>query len=118
MLVRHETSNFLCITLVIMVFLSFLSVCNVEPVTGCYGPQITAIIDETQISINENVTVTGRVYLIETKVTVRMISVRPMRARTHMSDRLGMEVVNPAPDAVDSEPVVNLPPFRQTSTSL
>jgi ferredoxin-type protein NapH len=67
----------LCFTLAITVSLCILSVYNVQPATGCYGPHITADINKTQFNLNENATVTGEICPAEENVTVRVSFTRP-----------------------------------------
>ncbi|MGZ4850983.1 MAG: 4Fe-4S binding protein [Candidatus Bathyarchaeia archaeon] len=49
----------------------------VQPVNSCYGPCVTSDIDKTQITINENVTVTGQICPPEENRTVRVVFTRP-----------------------------------------
>ena len=51
-----------------------------QPVSSCYGPHITATVLATQININENVTITGKICLEvddETNLTVRETFAKP-----------------------------------------
>ena len=52
---------FLGLILTITVAFGILVIWNFQSVSSCYGPHITATVSETQININENVTVTGTV---------------------------------------------------------
>jgi len=47
------------------------------PVNACYGPHITGTVDRTQLNINENLTVTGRICPPADNVTIRVDFTRP-----------------------------------------
>jgi len=74
-----SSKAFFVFTIVASLIVIGVLVC--QPVSSCYGPHITATISDTQIYINENVTVTGTVCLgLEegsTNLTVRVTFVRP-----------------------------------------
>ncbi|MCW4015627.1 MAG: 4Fe-4S binding protein [Candidatus Bathyarchaeota archaeon] len=76
---KSKTSLGFFLTIIVTLIVSVVFVC--QPVLSCYGPHITASVSETEIYINENVTVTGRVCLgLEeemTNLTVRVTFVRP-----------------------------------------
>ncbi len=66
-----------CFALVALIFLLIVSVGEVAPVEACYGPQIIADIDKTEVYINETVTVTGQICPAEPNVTIRVTFTRP-----------------------------------------
>jgi len=74
-----KSKAFFVFTIVASLIVIGVLVC--QPVSSCYGPHITATISDTQININENVTVTGKVCLgLEEdliNLTVRVTFVRP-----------------------------------------
>ena len=67
----------LCLALLALVFLLIISLGNVQPVEACYGPQITASIDKTEVHINESVTVTGQICPPGPNITIRVAFTRP-----------------------------------------
>ena len=67
----------LCLALLALVFLLIISLGNVQPVEACYGPQITASIDKTEVHINESVTVTGQICPPGPNITIRIAFTRP-----------------------------------------
>ncbi|MGB9841957.1 MAG: 4Fe-4S binding protein [Candidatus Bathyarchaeales archaeon] len=66
-----------CVTLTITLCLHSISTCNLPPANGCYGPHITAEINATEASINENITITGKICPAEPNATVRVTFTRP-----------------------------------------
>ena len=72
-------SNVFVVPIVIATIL-IIGVLVCRPVLSCYGPHITASISATEIYINENVTVSGKICLGEEEeqnLTVRVTFVRP-----------------------------------------
>jgi len=67
----------LCFALAIALSLYLVSVSDFPLATGCYGPHITAEISETEVYINEKVTVSGQICPAEPNVTVRVTFTRP-----------------------------------------
>lgn len=67
----------LCFALAVTILVSIISILIVQLVFACYGPQITATLSKTEVILNENVTITGQIYPIETNKTVRVCFVRP-----------------------------------------
>jgi hypothetical protein len=65
----------LAVLAIVAVYL--FNVYYVQPVNSCYGPCVTSDIDNTQIILNENVTVTGQICPPEENRTVRVVFTRP-----------------------------------------
>jgi ferredoxin-type protein NapH len=74
MSIKQRTILCLCIAALIAVY--FLSA-QVSPADCCYGPHITANINNTQINLNETVTVSGQVCPAALNKTVRIVFTRP-----------------------------------------
>jgi ferredoxin-type protein NapH len=74
MSIKPRTIHCLCIAALIAVY--FLSA-QVSPADCCYGPHITANINNTQINLNETVTVSGQVCPAALNKTVRIVFTRP-----------------------------------------
>ncbi len=68
---------FLCTTIAVLIAVSVLSICYVQPADSCYGPCITSDIDRTKIDINETVTINGQVCPAEQNKTIRIAYTRP-----------------------------------------
>lgn len=116
-----------------------------QPVLGCYGPHINAIVSQTQINIGETVTVSGRICsnLTGPNVTIIVTFVRPNLSWIdhkiiadeitgefqvtqeadmagywnifpklgHMTDRLGVTVIDEKVDSETPIPLIDLPEF-------
>jgi len=67
----------LCLAFVALIFLLIISTSEFQPVEACYGPHITSTIDKTEVSLNESVTITGKICPPEPNVTVRVTFTRP-----------------------------------------
>ena len=75
-----KAKAFLGVTLTFAVTMILIGIFVCQQVFSCYGPHITATVSETEIYINENVTVTGKVCLgseEEANLTVRVTFVKP-----------------------------------------
>jgi polyferredoxin len=57
--------------------LAIVIVLIILPVNACYGPHITGVLDRTQVYLNENVTVTGKICPPANNVTIRVTFTRP-----------------------------------------
>ena len=77
MWVAIKQRTVLSLSIVALIAVCVLSAQYVAPADACYGPCITADIDRTQVTINENVTVTGQVCPPGENRTVRVIFTRP-----------------------------------------
>jgi len=67
----------LCLSILALIAVYVLSVQYVEPADACYGPHITADIDNTQVILNDSVTVSGQVCPAEQNKTIRVAFTRP-----------------------------------------
>ncbi|MBN1244397.1 hypothetical protein JXA31_02245, partial [Candidatus Bathyarchaeota archaeon] len=67
----------LCLAFVALIFLLMITTGEFQPVEACYGPHITSTIDRTEVSLNESVTITGKICPPEPNVTVRVTFTRP-----------------------------------------
>ncbi|MFC1486843.1 4Fe-4S binding protein [Thermoproteota archaeon] len=76
-----ESNTFIGIIPIIITALLVVGIFVCQPVSSCYGPHITASLSASEISINENITVTGTVCLGTeegpTNLTVRVTFVKP-----------------------------------------
>jgi len=67
----------LCLAFVALIFLLIIATGKFQTGEACYGPHITSTIDKTEVSLNETVTITGKICPPEPNVTVRVTFTRP-----------------------------------------
>jgi ferredoxin-type protein NapH len=72
-----KQQSFLCLIIAALIITCILSAQYVKPVDSCFGPCITADIDQTQVFVNQTVTVRGTVCPPEENKTVRVAFTRP-----------------------------------------
>ncbi len=63
--------------LAVLIVTCILSIYSVEHASCCYGPHITAEIDQTQVNLNETVIVTGQVCPAAENKSIRIAFTRP-----------------------------------------